>query len=97
LNGGPYDNESRDNTPFLFCFHNWLQKKTMNDPAQDEIGETYPNVESGGAPFLIRDSEVYRNMQQKETEDANLKTPASPVCWKYLPSIHGSNLLIKIY
>lgn len=68
----------------------------MNDPAQDENGETYPNVESGGAPFLIRDSEDYRNMRQKETEDANLKTPASPVCGIYLPSIHGSNLLIKI-
>lgn len=53
-------------------------------------------MESGGAPFLIRDSEVYRNMQQKETEEAELDTPAPPVCWIYSPSIHDSILLIKI-
>lgn len=97
LKGGPYDDGERKNQPFLFCFHSWLQKKNMNDPALDENGETFPNVLSGGAVALIRDVPEYVEMQERETQEMKLATPAAPVCWIYSPSIHGSNLLIKIY
>jgi hypothetical protein len=46
-NGGAYNGGAATVQPYLFCYDNWLQRKTMKDPAQDTLGETFPDVWTG--------------------------------------------------
>ncbi|KAF6813966.1 hypothetical protein CPLU01_14519 [Colletotrichum plurivorum] len=64
--GGPTDDGRQPNKPHLYCYHEWLDKKTFRDPALDNngqpvknnrgtvqtFGDVYPaNVNSGVIPY----------------------------------------------
>jgi hypothetical protein len=78
VNGGAVNNGQETGTPYLFCYHNWLQKQNMQSPALDSAGETYPNIYTG-EPMLLNQEQMYITRQQEETAalGANAK-PVSP-------------------
>ena len=66
VNGGAVNNGQETGTPYLFCYHNWLQKQTMRSPALDSAGETYPNLYTG-TEMLLNQEQMYITRQQEET------------------------------
>jgi len=77
LNGGAVNNGQVTGTPYLFCYHNWLQKQTMSSPAFDTVGETYPNVYTG-TEILLNQEQMYITKQQQETAALPGSTKAVP-------------------
>lgn len=78
-NGGAVNNGQETGTPYLFCYHNWLQKQTMKSPALDTAGETYPNIYTG-TEMLLNQEQTYITRQQQESAalgNANA-VPVSP-------------------
>ena len=80
VNGGNVNGGASTVKPYLFCYHNWLQRYTMSDPALDTMGEEYPNVYTG-APMLINEETEYVTRQLEETAALPKKTVAVPVCY----------------
>src|ERR1041384_3551650 len=44
MNGGPVNGGRFAGRPLLFCHHSWAQKKKMSDPAFDNQGQTFDDV-----------------------------------------------------
>lgn len=78
VNGGAVNNGQVTGTPYLFCYHNWLQKQTMSSPALDTAGETYPNIFTG-TEMLLNQEQMYITKQQQETALLPGNTKAVPV------------------
>jgi hypothetical protein len=51
-NGGNYNGNTRSGKPYLFCYHNWLQRKSIDDPALDSNREDFPDVYTGSRLLL---------------------------------------------
>lgn len=77
-NGGNVNGGASAATPYLFCYHNWLQKYKMTDSALDDAGEEFPNVFTG-VPMLINEVPEYVTRQQEETNA--IGSSAVPVCY----------------
>lgn len=91
-NGGPVNNGQEAGTPYLLCYHNWLQKQTMKSPALDTAGETYPNIYTG-TEMLLNQEQMYITRQKEETAalgNANA-VPVSPAI-----SFFGKSFQYKI-
>lgn len=76
VNGGAVNNGQGAGIPYLFCYHNWLQKQNMATAALDTAGETYPNIYTG-TEMLLKQEQMYVNQQKKET--ALIQANAVPV------------------
>lgn len=78
VNGGAVNNGQETGTPYLFCYHNWLQKQTMRSPALDSAGETYPNLYTG-TEMLLNQEQMYITRQQQESTALGANAvPVSP-------------------
>lgn len=77
-NGGNYNGGTRSDKPYLFCYHNWLERKSMSDPALDSAGEEFPNVLTG-TPILMNEIESYVETQQEESGLLPGRSQAYPV------------------
>ncbi|KAH7303622.1 hypothetical protein B0I35DRAFT_484990 [Stachybotrys elegans] len=84
--GGRYNYGESVEKPYLYCFHTWLEKKTMQDLAWDTEGRNLMEENPAGDGFVatIEDVADYREAQKNQEEqlrEAGVKNPKVVPYW----------------
>jgi hypothetical protein len=70
LNGGPVDDGDNSRQPYLVCFHDWQQRRTMNDLARDRQNRVVNDNRQ--RPMRIRQIPQYVTAQRDAASDLGI-------------------------